>query len=54
VTIRRGEHNARSLEVLARPAAVACDRRQLRAPSCSILRIPPEPWPRSPKDLAQY
>jgi hypothetical protein len=29
--IRRGEHDARSLDVLARPVAVGRDRRQLRA-----------------------
>jgi hypothetical protein len=26
--IRRGEHDARSLDVLARPVTVGCDRRQ--------------------------
>jgi hypothetical protein len=31
VPIRRGEHNARPLDVLARPVAVGRDRRQLLA-----------------------
>jgi len=31
VPIRRGEHNARPLDMLARPIAVGCDRRQLFA-----------------------
>jgi len=54
VPIRRGKHDARPLDVLARPIAVACDRRQLltfRSAHNHTHHLSHGPFP---QDLAQY
>jgi hypothetical protein len=49
VPIRRGEHDARPLNLLARPVTIDCNRRQLLAFRSAHNHKPFEPWPLPPR-----